>query len=192
MDEEDEVVKLLYKHQGKLNRYAGHWEWPNKSLKEKGIAEDFVRSHFSLTGKFLKVFGPGEDPPDIVLEDEKGQKIALELTELVSQKTIEQWDTGVSRDWARWSDQTLLGEIRNRIEIKDTKLAKRSIGFYARFLLVLHTDEPVLTPKAVERILSHPIETRKLDEAFVLFSYDPCNESYPLIRVPIIRFPNRG
>jgi hypothetical protein len=171
----------------KSRRYAGYFDWPDKTIKERGIAEDFVPAYVLLTGVSVKIVGLGDDPPDVILMSDRGEKLALELTELVDQKIAEKGQYTNVALLADWPDEKLRKQICKILARKDSKLGSLDRGLYPLCLLVIHTDETLLTPERLQRVLNPPIQTRNIDGAFVLFSYEPHTQACPLAQISVAR-----
>jgi len=122
------------------------------------------------------------DPPDVLAETVGGALVAFEVRELVDQSAIELNERGeqVYRDWTNFE---VIQEIQKIIDEKDRK--NYIGGPYEKLILVIPTDEPVLTLWQLKPLLdAHECkETRQLNEAYLLFSYDPGIKGYPYIQL---------
>lgn len=178
--------------------YATHFEWPDKPLKELGIVKEWLRSMESRGEAAYSNPTPfSDDPPDCVVFDRVGRKVAVEVTELVSRKAIEKnlkierdpkktWKDSIYRDW---KPNDVIAEINRIIQEKDGKTFNG--GPYAKKILVIHTDEFRLLidrEEVYERYLPSqsfgPVQ--HIDEAYLLFSYEP-DVGYPYIQLPLNR-----
>jgi len=77
-----EVEARLREVNPKLRRYASHWQWPNKGVKERGIAGDLLKS---LTregaGFFQDHRSSPKDPPDVLASGLKGHRNRISRAE---------------------------------------------------------------------------------------------------------------
>ena len=166
-------------------KYASFFEWykREKSIKEKGIVESLLES-LSMDGTtmYQNLRASENDPPDVLAETMGGVLVAFEVRELVDQPAIELNERGeqVYRDW---TNSEVIQEIQKIIDEKDTK--NYIGGPYEKWILVIPTDEPVLTHWQLKPLLdAHEFkETRQLNEAYLLFSYDPAIKGYPYIQL---------
>lgn len=168
--------------------YAAFWDWPEKSTKEAGIMRGFLEARDALgLPRYAKVEAFKPDPPDFVARDPSGHAIAIELTELVSQEAI-QANIGTSmqervyRDWRR---EEAIAVLEARLADKDNK--EFHGGPYDEIHVVIHIDEPILSPSEYIPFLSEIsfAPCQQIARAFVLFSYDPMTEGYPLVELQL-------
>ena len=166
-------------------KYASFFEWHKreKSIKEKGAVESLLES-LSRDGaaRYQKLRASENDPPDVLAETLDGDSVGFEVRELVDQSAIELSEKGkeVYRDW---TNSDVIQEIQKIIDEKDTK--DYIGGPYKKLILVIPTDEPVLTHRHLKPVLdTHEFkQTRQLHEAYLLFSYDPGIKGYPYIHL---------
>jgi hypothetical protein len=85
-----------------------------------------------------------------------------------------------------WTDAEVIQELQKIIEEKDSKVYVG--GPYEKLILVIPTDELILTHNQLKSILdAHKFDqTRQIDEAYLLFSYDPGTQSYPYIQLKLV------
>jgi len=167
--------------------YAAFWEWPEKGIKEAGIMKDYLEAR-DVQGlpRYVKVVASKADPPDFVAEDKPGYLTAIELTELVSKEAVQtnirasKLEEHVYRDWHK---EEVIAAIEERLADKDGKQFHG--GPYSEIHVVIHVDEPVISPSEYVPILSEsPFAARRqISRAFVLFSYDPSAGGYPLVEL---------
>lgn len=132
------------------------------------------------------------DPPDFVAQDKIGDLTAIELTELVSNEAIHRnirvskLDEHVYRDW---SNEEVIAGIEERLADKDRKQFHG--GPYKEIHLVIHVDEPVISPSEYVPILSKTsfAARQQISRGFVLFSYDPQVRGYPLVELRLGKEP---
>jgi len=166
-------------------KYASFFEWykREKSIKEKGIVESLLES-LSMDGSamYQNLRASENDPPDVLAETVSGALVGFEVRELVDQSAIELNERGrqVYRDW---TNSEVIQEIQKIIDEKDNK--NYIGGPYEKLILVIPTDEPVLTHRQLKPLLeTHEFkETIQLNEAYLLFSYDAKIKGYPNIQL---------
>ncbi len=181
MDDDEDIIKILKSRR----KYASFFEWPNKELKEMGIAKSFSNSlmmFFNIRILDLKI--NSKDPPDIICKDNENKKIALEITEIVCRKSIELNQKGKDV-YRQWKLDELVGYVQNSLKDKDRKLFNN--GPYDKIYVCLFTDELTLSFYDLKNSLESIYfgEFTKITDAFMLFSYDPGIKQYPLLRLKI-------
>jgi hypothetical protein len=171
-----------------LNRgrkYASWFEWPEKELKELGVVRELLASIASLgTHDLREPKANRPDPPDCVCLGTGGRRVAVEVAEVVCERAAELNAQGhdVYRDWRQGE---LEAHIRRLLHEKDTKQFHG--GPYAETLVCLFTDEPVLSRDFAARELAQvrfgPLQ--QITGAYLLFSYDPGTQRYPVLELAI-------
>lgn len=166
-------------------KYASFSEWhkTEKSIKEIGVVESLLES---LSGygasSYQNLRASKSDPPDVIAETLEGATVGFEVRELVDQEAVELNERGESvyRDW---TDSEVVKELQKIIDGKDSK--KYIGGPFEKLILVIPTDEPVLTPRHLKPVLDrHEFrQPRQLHEVYLLFSYDPETNTYPYVRL---------
>jgi len=173
-----------------MRRYAPFFEVPDgcdRRLKEKSVAEEFVTA---LRKREDSRFGAPalspRDPPDCVAPYEGGGVAALEITELVCEDAVLANEHG-QEVYRIWKHPELLSELESRLAVKDQKTFLG--GPFNRIVVVVHVDELDLVPgKAIDWISGHEFGPYKqIDEAYVLFSYRPESNGYPIVRLTLRR-----
>lgn len=187
MLDSDEVRQLIADLKRRPRRHASWFEWIDKPGKELGVAQEFAVALERVSGSVAEHVELGGDPPDIVLSLQGGASINLELTELVNQKAIEAQLGGAPEYAAQifdWDNRKIASRIRERVQDKEMKCRALS-STSARLILLMHTDEMVLSEKVVQEALDEhgPIRSDVFDEIWLLFSYEPKNRIYPLLRL---------
>ena len=134
---------------------------------------------------FVGVASEESDPPDSVAVTPEGERVAVEVTELVDQRMAAEGQRrpGRHRDW---SPEDTISRIQEIIDSKDLKCT--GLKMYSRVLLLIHTDEMSLQGYAGDEVLAkvrdHVFRTPKnIDEAILLVSYDPRVRTYPYVRL---------
>ena len=124
-------------------------------------------------------------PPDFIAKDENEQCIGIEVVELVDQFAIEQNEKGF--DYVRfWNFEEVTNKIRQILQTKDGKIFRG--GQYHKIVILIHVDEPSITFESLSKtIVDHKFRgLRQVDEAYLLFSFDP-NFSDNLLDFPVIK-----
>ena len=168
-----------------MKTYASFFEWHDRGRKELGVVEELVVALNSSAGLTLhepREFSP--DPPDCVCLNEAGESIAIEVAEVVCEEAVRlnAQGTDVYRHWRP-------GELATHVSLtlagKDGKTFHG--GPYHSIVACLFTDEPALTVEQAEAELAgHEFGPfSQLTNAYLLFSYRPATQSYPLIELRI-------
>ena len=178
----------------KVRPYASFFKWTNKVTEELGIARTLIDSAGGALP--LSDLRPGGDPPDVECLRSDGARVAIEVTELtdeeamshnvpmmrktVGQVPLERMKQTKVRDWDK---AVFLEAVEERLKAKDT--VKLKGGPFEEYVVVLHTDEPMLVHADAVEWLQGCTFTRmgKVTSAYLLFSYD--GNGYPYIRLPI-------
>jgi len=154
---------------------------------------------------YLNPISSLNDPPDCVVLDQEGRKVAVEVTELVSSEAIKknQGKKLEDRIYRDWRPNEVVTKINDIIQNKDGKTFKG--GPYAKKILLIFTDEDTLLSRRFEyaRLLQEQSfgPVKQIDEVYFLFSYvgrayphsqeeepfyDPAfDEGYPYIKLSL-------
>jgi O-6-methylguanine DNA methyltransferase len=163
-------------------KYANHFEYPAKHIKELGIVMEWVEL---LRGEYASPdFGPHPNhAPDCVVLDREGRNVAVEVSELVDREIIEKNIAGKAV-YKTYEKQEFISCVRKILGRKD---AKKYHGRYAKIIILIHTDEPDLSFKRCNRwIRNHEFDGfRKIMEAYMIFSYNPLAEKYQHMKIKI-------
>jgi hypothetical protein len=173
------AVELL----NKGRRYASFFEWPEKEGKEFGVAEEFVETLNAETRlglSNLQLQRP--DPPDLICTGAAGDRVAIEIAEVVSEEAVRRTAAGeqVLRVWRS-------GDLRSSVSVllqrKDRK--RFHDGPFSQIFVCLFTDEPMLTFEAARAELDKAKfgPFKQITGAFLLFSYQPSTKTYPLLKL---------
>lgn len=161
-------------------RYASFFELGGKWQKELSVGEELVRSLNGELGYCLEQLALHEpDPPDLSCHM-SGNRIALEVTELVCLRAVKANQRGrdVYREWRPREAVQSLAQLLGR---KDT--IRLQGGPFTELWVCVFTDELMLTPERMAHELSGvsfgPFE--QIAKAFLLFSYQPGKATYPLL-----------
>jgi hypothetical protein len=167
-----------------MRAYAPFFEWFDKGQKELGVVEELVKS-LKLAG-FADLRKPRlnrPDPPDCVCENQLGDRVAVEVAEVVCERAARLTAQGEDV-FRRWRD----GELRVHIDrLLGEKDRKRYLGGpYSETILCLFTDEPMPTLDQAKSDLSDAKfgPFHQLTSGFLLLSYNPGTKSYPTLQLP--------
>ena len=163
------------------------YEWPDKALKEQEIARDFVKAYEMVVGSPVRKISPrenGQDPPDVELLFGDGGLVGLEITELVDHDAVVATERTGEPHFRPWSDQDLQIGITKLVTRKDRPGTWKG-GPYRHHLLLIHTDEPLLTnDKELEgRLKPLRFTTSLLDAIYLMRAYDPQMTKNRVLRI---------
>jgi hypothetical protein len=163
----DEIIRNL----SRLRKHGSFWLWPKKPVVERGVVRELLNSmHHDGDMRYQNARSVNDDWPDCEVDDDLGNTVAVEVTELVDEEAIRT----AERDEMDFSYQTD-GEIKEKVsKILARKNLKSSHGgLYRKVILVIHTDEfthsrlfPVIRNTEFMRL-------ENIQEAFIITSYDP-------------------
>jgi hypothetical protein len=182
---ETKIGKILAESSGKQRGYADFFDWPDKSVKEWGIAQNFLEELERDSGP--KIVSGKQHPagqnhaPDWQVTTDIGEIWGVEITELVSQEAIEATKRG-ELVFAGWPDDDLVTKLEALIARKDCP-EKVKGGPYDRYILLVHVDEDMLSAERLKAVFgSGSFQTRVIDDIYVLVSYHPGGGRLPLLR----------
>jgi hypothetical protein len=181
-----EILHLMRAARNKARGYADFFGWgTDRDIEEWGVVTSLAES-LESEGKSifvsLKRRGRPNDPPDCEARDSVGNRIAIEVTELVDGKAIQAYKAGAVYDWADWDKIKFLNSLESRLSQKDSRFPELKEPPYAGgYFIVIFTDEPMLDRATVKSYLEGH-RFRKPDyltKAFLLVSYDPSVKKCP-------------
>ena len=188
-DEEAEEAEILAVMRAALKRsrgYAPYFEWAvDKDRGEVGVIESLVESMDAMGAAFysnVKGRGRPNDPPDCEGVDQHGDRVAIEVTELVNGEAIRAFKQGRVYDWASWNREQFLSALANRIVVKDERHPHlKEPPYDGGYVLVIHTAEPVLSRAMVESYLAAHRFPRPahVSRAFLVIAYDSAIQRCP-------------
>jgi hypothetical protein len=182
--EDGEIARLIENASRQLRPYASFFHWPQREVSEWGVVAAFAEAaKLSLPFRDLRSRSPGHDPPDCEALDAEGRPLALEVTELVDGEAIAQAKRTNRVLWAKWDRGRFLKQLQARLTEKDAKVLNGEP--YNEYIVLVHTDEPMLPADTVEDWLSGHVFTApiKINRAYLLLSYDPGRNGYPYFRL---------
>jgi hypothetical protein len=183
---DDDLLTALAEAVAKQRGYADFYHWHDKRQKELGLLEALVEaaSRIGLTLSDDRLQQEGKDPPDawVTLA---GTSIAVEFTEFVDRNLIEKQRREKQGQWRAWNQQEVEVKLSSIFEEKDHAGFGRGVDYW----LVIHCDEPALSSELLDRHLRAmpAIAASGIARCFVLLSYDPSVQSYPLLEVTVKR-----
>ena len=166
--------------------YADRFNWlradreRGKREKERRIVDQWAAARYRERNAcpYVQIESCAPPLPDCQLVDRVGQKIGVEVTELVDQATVEQ-NRYASYHWKEYSadglfSATLRELLKKNRTFQAASAAIRKAGF-RRMVVILHCDEPDLRsrPAFCREVFSsrHFPRLSEIDEAFLLL---PC------------------
>ena len=172
--------------------YAGYFAWrSDRTVEEVGVVQSFRESLEHCNEVFFHSYsarGLGNDPPDCEALSNAGDRIAIEVTELVDGESIAAAKANAALDWTPFTKTELTALLNERIAKKDNPSDVKG-GPYQQYVLVIYCDDPrVLHYDLIEHVRSYAfLSTRLIDRAFLLFSYSPWEKCCPYIELNLNR-----
>lgn len=163
--------------------YAPFREGGTDAQVELGAVVDLLES-MERSGETI-YFDPvnAANPPDCIAHDIQGERVAIEVTELVCQAAVEANQKADRAAIARLEPGVMVHRVWQRLDflahlerLLETKDGKSYLGGpFDRVALLVHTDEPMLIRSQCEDWLSghHFGPFKQITEAYLLFSYEP-------------------
>jgi hypothetical protein len=190
-EEEKEILHLMREAIKKARGYANYFGYgSDRDIEEWGVVTSLAESLKSEGKKIfssIKRRGRLNDPPDCEAHDTNGNRIAIEVTELVDGKAIQAYKSGEIYEWADWDKGKLTTSLELLISRKDSRFTElKEPPYDGGYYVVIFTDEPMLNRTTVESYLDgYKFKKPKyLSRAFLLVSYDPTAEKCPHYELP--------
>ena len=176
-DEDAEILRLMREAIHKSRGYASYWEWKlDKQQPELHAAR--VLSRFLFRDQDYSVSSVTNDPPDAVVQLGT-RRYGIEVMEIVDQKAVERASKRkkqglpVEYDWANWNSDRLYEALEQGLVTKARKLAVHAQN-YDELLLAFVTDESMIDFRLAAAVAGRiHSDTRYINRAFVILSYDP-------------------
>ncbi|MGZ8927933.1 MAG: hypothetical protein ACXW03_05690 [Methylobacter sp.] len=194
-EDEAEIVKLMRENRDRRRGYADFFSWAiDRDLEEFGIVSllsDSLAADDRLFFKNQTSRGRPNDPPDCEAQNHQGERVAIEVTELVDGEAIHKFKKAekerIPTDWAEWTRDKFLVELQDRISAKDKCFHELKGAPYAGgYIIVVHTDEIELDRPTVLRYLDgHRFSALHISRAFLLLSYDQNVERSPYFELQL-------
>lgn len=176
----------------KSRGYASFYGWAtDRDIEEWGVTKTLWESLHSTGESFfddIKRRGRGNDPPDCEAVNSQGNRIAIEVTELVCPEAIQAYKEGRIDDWADWPKDRFIAALAHRIATKGTRYENLKGGPYdGGYMILIHTDEPMLTIETVRMFLDGHVfgKPRGVARAFLLLSYHPGMQMCPYFELSL-------
>ena len=169
----------------KKRRHAGFFSWPDRSVAERSVVQLFSEAAEAIGEAGLTdVSSVVADPPDCEARGSRGERIGIEVTELVDQRLAGQ--RVLSTPPKFWEGEEVADRLGQIIEKKDRKCAQ--VRGFDRLMLLIHTDEVLLTGYAGDDVLEFVRQAtfqcpRRFDEVVFMVSYDARLQTYPWVRL---------
>ena len=195
----DDIERELIEKARRVRPHAGFFDWPVKETKELGVVRTLIDQTDANASLRLLDVRPGRpDPPDAIGTRNDGAPVAVEVTELVDQDVtahnVRVMRQSVGEDFIErgkklehrvWDAAGLIAAVQALLRDKDGKTLNG--GPFAQYVVVIHTDEMMLTHvDAAEWLRGHLFpDMRQITDAYILFSYD--GSGYPHIRLNVGR-----
>lgn len=177
MNTQDYIRELL----ARRRNYATYFNLGlAREQDEVGVAADLLDSlsgedRIPVCERSLAARPRGDDPPDCDALTPGGDKIAIEVTELVDGESIcRQVRTGCAPP-CEYSKELFLARLEERLVAKRRDRRELKGGPYGICILVIHTDEMLLTHEDCRNwLVGREVERREpWDRVYLLFSYSP-------------------
>jgi len=198
-EDEREILALMREARKKDRGYANFFSWPpDRDLEELGVVQSLQEAlAHAGTAPFTDIAsrGRGEDPPDCEARNTSGQRIAIEVTELVNGKAIAAFKKGDRYNWASWTGKEFLTALTDLIQNKDKRFPKlKGAPYPGGYVVVVHCDETELSAAQVAAFMEGVagIACSYITQAYLLLSYDPALEGCPHFLLPLIDTPHLG
>jgi hypothetical protein len=191
LDDEAEILALMRAARERSRGYADFFGWAiNRDLEESGVISSLVESMATDGLSFyenVKSRCRPNDPPDCEAIDCRGERVAIEVTELVDGEAIRAFKEGRVYDWAEWTRDKFIASLAERIYAKDKRHPFLNEPPYeGGYVVVVHTDEPELTQSTVREYLKgHGIpKPVHISRVILVLSYDPAVQRCPYFELP--------
>ena len=180
-DEEREIVALMGESMARARGYADFFGWSlDRNLEEWGVLQA-LRESLEAQGRVfyytdLRIRGRSHDPPDCEARDADGRRVAVEVTELVSEDAIRAYKAGRVYDFALWDRESFLASLAQVIARKDSNYPRlKDPPYHGGYELVVFSYEPMLSRRNVDTYLAgHVLEPpANLSRVVLLLGYDP-------------------
>jgi hypothetical protein len=178
-DDEVEVFAQIRAARAKARGYADFFGWAiDRDLEEWGVVSSLDESLEADNASFfsdIKRRGRPNDPPDCEALSQNGERIAIEVTELVDGDAIRAFKEGRVYEWSEWTKEKFLSVLAERLAGKNDRFPKlKEPPYHGGYVVVVHTDEPMLSRAMVETFLAnHQLEKPNyVDRTFLVLSYD--------------------
>jgi hypothetical protein len=169
--------------------HAEYFWTSDRQVEELGVVRSLHESLEKCGSAFFRSFesrGENNDPPDCEAMSFEGERIGIEVTELVDKGSIRASKRNQSIPFEPWTKSQLYNCLRTRIE-KKGQTSEVKGGPYNQYILIIFCDEPrVLDYGLIEYVRSCEFEAAKLlDKVFFLMSYSGWEKCCPFIELKL-------
>jgi len=164
-----------------MRKYANSFEAPNKKLKEITVSSEWLKTYGVAHGYNEESFIAVDDQdrwPDCEVKMTTGKLCGIEVTELVDSECIKLNEKN-NDVYCHWSNEDIIDGIEKRLREKNTRSHG---GKYQKLIVLIHTDEFEIDYDTFNKIIiEHEFSGLKnIDEAYLVYSYDPRYKHYPV------------
>lgn len=190
--EPEEWEEFIDAIKANMRQHAGYFAWPtDRTVEEIGVVQSLYESLEKYGEIFFHTYrsrGENNDPPDCEALTDEGERIALEVTELVDGESVAATKRKDDLPWELWTHSEAYELIQARIRKKDSPLVVKG-GPYSQYVLIIYCDEPrMLDYDLIEHIRTCEFgPTKLLDRVFFLMSYSPWEKSCPFVELMLSR-----
>lgn len=173
--------------------YASYFSWStNREQEEIGVVQSFCESLEQDGKRFFHSYssrGRGNDPPDCEAVSNDGQRIAIEVTELVDSESIRKAARGGCPNFEPFTKEGLYERLSKLLAEKNVKLSRAKDSPYEQCILLIFCDDPRAKDNALLEYVraSSFLATDHIDKAFLLYSYCPWEKCCPYIELNLSR-----
>jgi len=177
-DIKERFSENIYKNNQLPRKHATFYNSHDTKVKERGIVNLF----FSKNNREVELEYCSSDPPDVVAIEHDSKKIAIEVTELVSEEAIKKQINGKSKEYLTeilsWNKEKVVDNI-DKIIVRKNELFSKCFGQYDSSMLLIHTDEiDIQFEKLYEYLETYNCPKNSFNEIFLFTSYDPRMRKY--------------
>lgn len=186
---DQEVLEALKRAVEQQRPWGNYFWWhqrspAGKAIQEYGATEELIRS-LVLAGRrsYREPRPSGSVWPDCEAMNDEGEIVAIEVTELLGGNPM-------AAAPSPWSTQMLLERVQERLRTKDLKSFHG--GKYQEVVLLIHTDEPLLTQTAAFAALQPTalvVPHGNITRAFLLMGYSPLLGCCPVLELQLRHQP---
>jgi hypothetical protein len=198
-DEEDDLGRII---RDNTREWQSGRYWRDRSVGERGR----IRGVLTAAGRDVRDLRsrPETDQPPDCEGTINGQWCAIEDTELAHLATMkrsikakrersEGKDPKKPEAYFVWEQASLLDALQQRITEKDEDAERSKGGPYARYMLVIWTEETFLHRDVVQKFLEGAcFQSTHITDAFLSLAYHPNASAggrgeYPLFPLPLVQ-----
>ena len=188
MDREEEraIAQMMREAIQRARGYADYFGWPlDRDMEEVGVVQSLAETLDSDKALFfsdIRGRSRPNDPPDCEALSEIGERIAIEVTELVDGDAIRAYKSGRVYEWAEWSRERFLEDMAGALRSKDSRFPKlKEPPYPGGYVVVVHTDEPLLNYQQIGNYLLNYKFPRPafISRAFLILGYEPKTGNCP-------------